>query len=42
MTVIDLIEVLEGNVSRNDVVAANTTLEKIMKNANERNRRLKY
>ena len=41
-TVIDLIEVLEGNVSRNDVVAANTTLEKIMKNANERNRRLKY
>lgn len=42
VTVIDLIEVLEGNVSRNDVVAANTTLEKIMKNANERNRRLKY
>lgn len=42
VTVMDLIEVLEGNVSRNDVVAANTTLEKIMKNANERNRRLKY
>lgn len=42
VTVMDLIEVLEGNVSRNDVVAANTTLEKIMKKANERNRRLKY
>ena len=41
VTVIDLIEVLEGNVSRNDAVAANMTLEKIMKNANERNRRLK-
>ena len=38
----DLIEVLEQNVARNDVAAANTTLDKIMKNANERNRRLRY
>lgn len=42
VTVMDLIEVLEQNVARNDVVAANTTLDKIMKNANERNRRLRY
>lgn len=42
VAVMDLIEMLEVNVSRNDVVAANTTIEKIMKNANERNRRLKY
>lgn len=42
VTVIDLIEVLEGNVSRNDIVTANSTLKKITKNANERNRRLKY
>ena len=42
VTVMELIEVLEQNVARNDVTAANTTLDKIMKNANERNRRLKY
>lgn len=42
VTVMDLIEVLEQNVARNDVTAANTTLDKIMKNANERNRRLRY
>jgi hypothetical protein len=42
VTVMDLIEILEQNVARNDVAAANTTLDKIMKNANERNRRLKY
>ena len=42
VAVMDLIEVLEQNVARNDVVAANTTLDKIMKNANERNRRLRY
>lgn len=42
VTVMDLIEVLEQNVARNDVAAANTTLDKIMKNANERNRRLRY
>lgn len=42
VTVMDLIEVLEGNVSRNDILAANTTIEKIIKNADERNRRLKY
>lgn len=40
-TVMDLIEELEDNVSRNDNAAANTTIETIMKNANERNRRLK-
>lgn len=39
-TVIDLIEVLERNISRNDVAAANATLDKIIKNANERNLRL--
>lgn len=42
VTVMDLIEVLEQNVARNDVAAANTTLDIIMKNANERNRRLRY
>lgn len=42
VTVMDLIEVLEQNVIRNDVTTANTTLDKIMKNANERNRRLRY
>ena len=42
VTVMDLIEVLEQHVARNDVAAANTTLDKIMKNANERNRRLRY
>lgn len=42
VTVMDLIEVLEQNVARNDLAAANTTLDKIIKNANERNRRLRY
>lgn len=40
--VMDLIETLENNVSKNDDEAANAVLEKIIKNANERNRRLRY
>ena len=38
----DLIETLVNNVSKNDDEAANAVLEKIIKNANERNRRLRY
>ena len=40
--VMDLIETLENNVSKNDDEAANAVLEKIIKNANEKNRRLRY
>lgn len=42
MVVLDLVDVLLNNVSRGDIVAARTTLEKIQINADERNRRLKY
>ena len=41
-TVMSLIDVLENNVNRNDDVVTVTTIEKIVRNANERNRRLKY
>lgn len=41
LTVMDLIEVLEQNISRNDLVAASTTIEKIIRNADERNRRVR-
>lgn len=42
LKVLDLIDVLEGNISRNDIAAAETTISKIERNASERNRRLKY
>lgn len=42
LTVLDLIDTLEGNINRNDFAAAETTINKIKCNANERNRRLKY
>ena len=38
----DLIEVLERDIERSDTVAANATLERIIWNANERNRKLKF
>ncbi len=41
LTVMDLLEVLEQNIKRNDLVAASTTLDKIIKNAEERNRRVR-
>ena len=41
LTVMDLIEVLEQNIERNDLIAASTTLDKILKNADERNRRVR-
>lgn len=41
LTVMDLIEVLEQNINRNDLVAASTTLDKILRNADERNRRVR-
>lgn len=40
--VMDLIEVLERDIERSDTVAANATLERIIWNANERNRKLKF
>lgn len=40
--VMDLIEVLERDIEKNDTVAANATLERIIWNANERNRKLKF
>lgn len=42
LTVLELIDVLEGNIDRNDTPAAETTISKIERNASERNRRLKY
>lgn len=42
LTVLDLIDALEGNISRNDIPAAETTISKIERNASERNRKLKY
>lgn len=41
LTVMDLLEALEINIKRNDLVAASTTLDKIIKNAEERNRRVR-
>lgn len=41
LVVMDMIEVLEQNISRNDLVAASTTIEKIIRNADERNRRVR-
>lgn len=41
LTVMDLIDVLEQNINRNDLVAASTTLDKILRNADERNRRVR-
>ena len=41
LTVMDLIEILEQNIERNDLIAASTTLDKILKNADERNRRVR-
>lgn len=40
--VMDLIEVLERDIEKSDTVAANATLERIIWNANERNRKLKF
>lgn len=42
LAVLDLIDVLEDNLSRGDIPAANATISKIERNASERNRRLKY
>ncbi len=42
LTVLDLIDALEGNINRNDVAAAETIISKIERNASERNRGLKY
>ena len=42
LTVLELIDALEGNIDRNDIPAAETTISKIERNASERNRRLKY
>ena len=42
LTVLDLIDVLEDNLSRGDIPTANATISKIERNASERNRRLKY
>lgn len=41
LTVIDLIDALEQNINRNDLVTASATLDKILKNADERNRRVR-
>lgn len=39
--VLDLLDILEENISRNDIPAAETTIRKIERNAGERNRKLK-
>lgn len=41
LKVIDLIDALEQNINRNDLVTASATLDKILKNADERNRRVR-
>ncbi len=41
LTVMDLIEILEQNIEQNDLIVASTTLDKILKNADERNRRVR-
>lgn len=40
-TVLELIDILDGNVRKNDIAAAEKTISKIKHNASERNRRLK-
>lgn len=40
LAVMDLIEALEQNIERKDLIAASTTLDKILKNVDERNRRI--
>ena len=42
LKVLELIEVLETNIDRNDIPAAEITISKIEQTANERNRCLKY
>lgn len=42
LTVLGLIDALEGNIDRNDIAAAEATISNIERNASERNRRLKY
>lgn len=41
LTVLELIDILDENISENDIVAAEKTISKINRNASERNRRLK-
>ena len=41
LIVMDLIEILEQNIEQNDLIVASTTLDKILKNADERNRRVR-
>lgn len=42
LTVLELIDALEGSINRNDIHASETIISKIERNANERNRYLKY
>ncbi len=42
LSVLELIAVLDDNISKNDIAAAETTISKIECNASERNRILKY
>lgn len=42
LTVLELIDALEGSIDRNDIQAAEAIISKIERNANERNRYLKY
>lgn len=42
LTVLELIDVLESNINKNDIPAAEATISKIEQTANERNRRVKY
>lgn len=42
LAVLELIDVLDDNIIRNDIAAAELTISKIERNASERNRRLKY
>lgn len=42
LSVLELIDALEGNIDRNDIPATEMTISKIERNASERNRRLKY
>ncbi|WP_122642793.1 hypothetical protein [Luxibacter massiliensis] len=42
LSVLDLIDTLEGNLDKNDIAAAEETIKKIERAASERNRRLMY
>lgn len=42
LAVIDLINILHKNINENDAISAEATIEKIIINAKERNRKLKY